>query len=333
MKFKFSNLFLIFFNLLSCQQNNQVQNKFITIAHRGASGYLPEHTLAGAAMAHAWGVDYIELDLVMTKDNQLVILHDPHLDTTTNVKELFPKRNRPDGRFYTIDFTLDEIKKLSVFERIRIEQGVSYYPQRFPLKKSHFEVPTMQEFIELVQGLNLTTGKSVGIYPEIKNPEFHEKEGKDITSAVMDVLKKYGYEENGQAIIQCFYPPTLKRLKNEFKTKIPLVLLIAENSWNESSVDYQKILTRQGIAEVATYAYGIGPWIPHLIKEDGTSSSVVEWAHEFGLKVHPYTHRQEEIPSPFKNENDFLDTLIIKNKVDGLFSDFADKIIKYRLNH
>ncbi len=309
------------------------KSDLVVIAHRGASGYLPEHTLEGAAMAHSWGVDYIEPDLVMTKDNQLVILHDPHLDTTTNVKKIYPKRARKDGRFYAVDFTLKEIKKLRVNERKDHITGKVVFPQRFPLKKSRFEVPTLEEFIELVQGLNKSSRKKIGIYPEIKNPEFHQKEGKDITKATINILRKYGYEKNGQAIIQCFYPPSLKRLKNEFKTKIPLILLIADNSWNESSIDYNSILTKKGIKEVSTYAFGIGPWIPQILKKEGQSYSItnlVSWAHKYGLKVHPYTHRKDDLPSFIKNEEQLFNVLIKKVGIDGIFSDFADRVLRYR---
>jgi glycerophosphoryl diester phosphodiesterase len=96
----------------------------LVIAHRGASGYLPEHTIAAKAMAYAQGADYIEQDLVMTKDDEVVVLHDHHLDTVTNVGEVFPNRAREDGRFYVIDFTLDEIRQLAVYERFE-NSGVS----------------------------------------------------------------------------------------------------------------------------------------------------------------------------------------------------------------
>ena len=167
----------------------------IVIAHRGASGYLPEHTLPAKAMAYAQGADYLEQDLVMTKDDQLVVLHDHYLDRVTDVAERFPNRARKDGRFYAIDFTLAEIRSLKFTEGFEIENGkkVQVYSGRFPMGKSDFRIHTFQEEIEFVQGLNHSTGKNIGIYPEIKAPWFHHQEGKDIAAKTLEVLKQYGY--------------------------------------------------------------------------------------------------------------------------------------------
>ncbi|HBY9780905.1 TPA: glycerophosphodiester phosphodiesterase, partial [Klebsiella pneumoniae] len=147
----------------------------MVIAHRGASGYLPEHTLPAKAMAYAQGADYLEQDLVMTKDDRLVVLHDHYLDRVTDVAQRFPQRARKDGRFYAIDFTLDEIKSLKFTEGFEPKNGknVQTYPGRFPMGKSDFRIHTFEEEIEFVQGLNHSTGKNIGIYPEIKAPWFH----------------------------------------------------------------------------------------------------------------------------------------------------------------
>ena len=164
------NLFIVLsiIMLTICSSCQIRRNKLSVIAHRGASGYLPEHTLPSFTLAHSFDVDYIEPDVVMTKDDKLIILHDIHLDTTTNVKEIFPKRSRDDGRFYAVDFSLKEIKILKVHERRRLESGRKYFPKRFESRSSLFIVPTLVEFIELIQGLNKTRNKKIGIYPEIK---------------------------------------------------------------------------------------------------------------------------------------------------------------------
>ncbi|SPX54012.1 glycerophosphoryl diester phosphodiesterase [Klebsiella pneumoniae] len=133
----------------------------MVIAHRGASGYLPEHTLPAKAMAYAQGADYLEQDLVMTKDDRLVVLHDHYLDRVTDVAQRFPQRARKDGRFYAIDFTLAEIKSLKFTEGFEPKNGknVQTYPGRFPMGKSDFRIHTFEEEIEFVQGLNHSTGK------------------------------------------------------------------------------------------------------------------------------------------------------------------------------
>lgn len=317
------------FVILILVYSQSIMSKTV-IAHRGAPGYLPEHTLEGVAMAHSWGVDYIEPDIVITKDNRAVILHDIHLDTTTNIANLYSDRKRKDGRYYAVDFTLAELKQLSVNERINLKTGQKVFQKRFPLKKSSFKVPTLEEYIELVQGLNKSRGKNIGIYPELKSPEFHLQENKDIAKIVFNILVKYGYNKKDSKIfIQCFYPPTLKRLKEEFKVKMPLVALIAENSWGESSIDYNFYKTEKGIKELSGYVDGIGPYLGQLMDKDGKKTNLVDIAHKYNLQVHPYTHRVDQMPKQFKTNKAFFDFIYTTLKVDGIFSDFGDIAMKY----
>jgi glycerophosphoryl diester phosphodiesterase len=302
--------------------------KKIVIAHRGAPGYLPEHTLEGVAMAHSWGVDFIEPDIVLTRDNKAVVLHDIHIDTTTNVKDVFKSRKRSDGRYYAIDFTLQELKQLRVSERFNHKTGKRVFPNRFPKTSISFKIPTFIEFIELVQGLNKSSKINVGIYPEIKSPEFHKKEGKDITKVVFNLMSEYGYnKKKSNSYIQCFFPPTLKRLKKEFKARMPLIFLIAENSWNESSVDYDYYRTEKGIKEISQYANGIGPYLKHLIKNTNgkiSKSKLVQYAHSNNLLVHPYTHRSDSLPKQFSTNKKLFEFIYKEVRVDGVFSDFGD---------
>ena len=156
-----SLLMVVFFSLTLPVFGEEPLDK-IVIAHRGASGYLPEHTLEAYVMAYALGADFIETDLALTMDGVFVCIHDIYLEYTTNVKEIFPNRARKDKHWYVADFSLDEIKQLGVHERIRAN-GIAYFPSRFPLDFSKFEVPTFAEMIELIQGLNKSTGHNVGI--------------------------------------------------------------------------------------------------------------------------------------------------------------------------
>lgn len=323
---------MVFILLTSCASSYRSNKKITVIAHRGASGYLPEHTLESATLAHSFNVDFIEPDLVLTKDNQLILMHDIYLDTTTNVSDLYPSKKRKDGRYYAIDFTLKQIKRLSVHERIKLSSRKRYFEGRFPLGKSSFKVPTFIEFLELIKGLNLTRRKNIGIYPEIKHPSFHLKHKKDITKIFMAVLRDYGIDNNNSnMIIQCFDPKTLKRLKSEFKTSIKLVQLIADNSWDEADVDFEQMQTKAGLLKISKYAEGIGPWVSQLLNKTGNgykATNLVRDAHDLGLIVHPYTHRVDKINKLFKSESEFLDFLINDLKVDGLFSDFSDRIVK-----
>lgn len=303
----------------------------VVIAHRGASGYLPEHTLESATLAHSFGVDYIEPDIVLTKDNIPVILHNIHLDQTTNVAEIYPRRKRSDGRYYVIDFSLKEIKKLSAMDSINPQTKKLSYPPRFPYGESQFRVPTLVEFIQLVQGLNKTRKANIGIYPELKAPEFHMSEGKDIAKVVLPILEKFGYNKSDANIyLQCFHPPTLKRMREELGAKMQMVALLAENSWKESSVDYEYYKSDKGLREIATYAQGLGPWFGQLADEKGKPTGLVARAHAAGLQVHPYTHRTDKLPSGFKSDKEFFKFIKGTLKVDGVFSDFSDRALIYR---
>lgn len=309
---------LVLSSLAAC--SSAPKKDLTVIAHRGASGHLPEHTLAGAALAHAAGADFIEADLVMTRDDRLIVLHDLHLDTTTDVARVFPARRRADGRYYAIDFDLAEIRRLRAVERFDPATGRRVFPDRYPGDAGGFAVPSFDEFVTLVRSLNRTRGTATGIYPEIKKPEFHEKEGKDITRAVIEAVRRHGYEdEPGRIYLQCFFPGALKRLKTEFRTRIPLVQLLGENAWGESSADYDAMRTDAGLDEIATYARGLGPNLGQL-RADGT---LVKRARARGLVVHPYTHRADQRPAGVPNAA--LIWWIKGTGADGIFTDFPEQ--------
>lgn len=303
----------------------------LVIAHRGASGYLPEHTLPSKAMAYAMGADYLEQDVVLTRDGIPVVLHDIHVDTVTDAAKRFPDRARSDGRFYAIDFTLAEIKTLAVTERFAIASGKAVHPGRFPVGKSSFTVPTLAEEIELIQGLNKSTGRTVGIYPEIKSPAWHRAEGHDISPVVLKVLRQYGYHDRqSPCYLQCFDAGELKRLRNELGVKLRLVQLIGENAWKESGTDYDRLKTAKGLAEVAQYADGIGPSLSQVIavgsdKRTPVVTDLVRQAHAVGLVVHPYTLRADALPRYATTFDELLRWFCVTADVDGLFTDFPDR--------
>ncbi len=321
--------------------------KPLVIAHRGASGYLPEHTLEAKALAYGMGADYIEQDLVLTKDDQLIVLHDLTLEQLTNVKELYPNRMRNDGKYYVIDFTLAELRKLRVSERSI--NGKARYPNRFPTGSSNFRIHTFTEELELIQGLNKSTGKQIGIYPEVKSPWFHRYEGKDISLRVLTTLKKYGYAEKSSLVfLQSFDANELKRIKTELlpelEMDIKLVQLIAETSWNETyelvngklqPYSYDWMFTPNAMSKIAKYADGIGPWKPMLVSNESTKSNLIisemmRLAHQAQLKVHPYTFRAdpERIPEYAASFDDMVKIFVTKVGVDGIFTDFPDKALE-----
>ncbi len=324
----------------------------IIIAHRGASGYLPEHTLAAKAMAHATGADYIEQDLVMTRDHRIVVLHNHMLDRVTNVADLYPDRKRDDGRYYVIDFTLDEIRQLEMTERFTItdDQAVPVYPHRFPLWKSSFRIHTFAEEIELIQGLNRSTGKNVGIYPEIKSPAFHRHAGRDISRAVLNILKQYGYStKEDRVYLQCFDPVELQRihadLLPELKMSLKLVQLMAETRWKitmvykgETAVPYRYdwMFAPGAMKKIAAYADGIGPWKSMIVTGESRRdhlvvTDMVREAHEAGMVVHPYTFRLDpgRIPDYADSFEELLHIFLFKVGVDGVFTDFPDRAAEF----
>jgi len=305
---------------------------FVVIAHRGASGYLPEHTLEGVAMAHAMGVDFIEQDVALTRDQVLIVLHDLYLDAVTDVAGRFAGRSRPDGRHYAIDFTLEEIKSLRVHERLTPD-GQPEFPDRFPHRKDLFHVPTLAEELTLIQGLNRSSGRNVGVYIEPKSPAWHTAEGRDIVKQVVAELACFGYRNRqDKAILQSFDTRYLEYARHELKSDLKLVQLIGENSWGESDSDYDFLRTAQGLHSIAGLVDGIGPWLPQLLdrRTDGSfaSSGLAALAHQSGLFVHGYTLRADQLPGEIANMPAAVGVLISTVGLDGVFTDHPDQVLR-----
>jgi glycerophosphoryl diester phosphodiesterase len=304
----------------------------VVIAHRGASGYLPEHTLASKKLAFEMGADFLEQDIVATRDDELLVLHDVHLDRVSDVALRFPDRQRSDGRFYVRDFDIEEIRSLSAWERMHAD-GSPVYPDRYPPKSGDFGFNTLAEELALVQSLNAAQDRAVGVYPEIKRPAWHRTEGVDIAPLLLDVLSDFGYEENtDQVFVQCFDDAEVRRLKEELHCPYKLVQLIGHNSWFEASTDYERLWSGDGIREVADYADAVGPSIPHLFELDTVDSvpvvvDLVRDVRNAGLLIHPYTFRADELPPGFANFDDLVEFFVNDVGVDGLFTDFPDRVL------
>jgi glycerophosphoryl diester phosphodiesterase len=317
------------FGLLMLALTSQViAAKPLVIAHRGASGYLPEHTLESVILAYAQGADFIEQDLVVTKDSKIVVLHDIHLETVTDVEQLFPSRKREDGRYYVLDFTLAELKTLNIHER-QNTLGKQVFPNRYQ-GNGTFHIATFEEQIKMIQQLNRQFNKNTGFYPEIKSPAWHREQGVDISQLVMAVLRKHELDDADKAIyVQCFDFAETQRLRNDLNAKVKLIQLIAENDWLESPTDYNALKTQAGLKAIAKVAQGIGPWIPQLIDlSTMRPTAFAKQAQAAGLKVHPFTFRKDELPDNV-NQEQVLQMLFEAVKVDGLFTDFTDIVVNY----
>lgn len=315
------------------------------IAHRGLSGELPEHTLAGYRAAIEAGADFIEPDLVLTKDGVLVARHENEISETTNVSDHpeFADRKTTktiDGKkmtgWFTEDFTLGELRKLRAKERI---------PQlRSTAHDGQFEVPTFEEILSLLDELNKGRTKPIGVYPETKHPSYFASIGLPHETLLLAALTKHGYRGKQAAVfIQSFEVDNLKSL--HAKTDLPLIQLMDDNGSpaDQPDLTYAQMARPQGLKIIATYADGVGPnksmVIPrNLIGKLKTPTSFVADAHKAGLAVHPWTFRRENyfLPLDYKDGllptgHGFLDQEIltfVATGIDGLFTDNTPDAVK-----
>jgi glycerophosphoryl diester phosphodiesterase len=330
----------------------------IVIGHRGASGYRPEHTLAAYALAIEQGADYVEPDLVATKDGILVARHENDISGTTDVADRAEFAGRrttktidgvPVTGWFTEDLTLAELKTLRAKERI---------PQLRPLNRRFdgaFEVPSLQEVIDLVKAKEKELGRRIGIYPETKHPTYFASIGLPLEERLVKVLHANGYQGKSDPVfIQSFEVGNLKALKR--LTQLPLVQIINAGGRpfdfvvSGDSRTYADLITPTGLREIRGYAEGIGPNKNLIVPRDSSgrllpATSLIRDAHQAGLIVHGWT---------FRNENEFLPAdfriggpgdatsraqrghpeaeyaLFYRLGIDGLFSDQPDTAVGAR---
>jgi glycerophosphoryl diester phosphodiesterase len=272
------------------------------IAHRGASAYAPEHTLAAYRLALQQGADFVEPDLQITKDGVLVCLHDATLERTTDVRRVFPDRARVvNGRktWPVVDFTIQEVQ--------RLEAGSWMSP-----KFAGEHVVTLQEMIELVRG-------KAGIFPETKLPESYERLGWSMEKLLMETLARNGLERPGAdpktpVVIQSFSAESLRVLRRKHGCKLPLVLLV------KIGPDAARRLTPQGLKEVKEFADGIGPNKALILRRP----TLVEEAHALGMSVTAWTFRSKE-RSRFPSVREEMAHYLRELHVDALFTDNPDQ--------
>lgn len=305
-------LFLASGTQFASAQKESKSAKVLVIAHRGASGYRPEHTLAAYELAIDMGADFIEPDLVPTKDGHLVARHENEISGTTDVAEhpeFAAKKTKKaiDGEakegWFTEDFTLAELKTLRAKERMPlIRQHNTIYDRRY-------EIPTFQEVIDLAQrrGKELKVQREIGLYPEAKHPSYFESIGLPIEKTIVETLHKNGYKSaSAPVFIQSFEPASLKKLRA--MTELKLVQLIDQEGrpfdWTtqKDPRTWADMIKPEGLVEIAKYANGIGPSKNLIVGRDKEGrllqpGSLVSDAHKAGLVVHPWT---------FRNENPFL---------------------------
>lgn len=327
----------------------------VIIGHRGASGYVPEHTLASYFLAIQQGADFVEPDLVSTQDGVLVARHENEIGGTTDVDahpEFADRRTTRtvDGTsiegWFTEDFTLAELKTLRARERIAQLRPAN---ARFD---GQFEIPTLDEILDLVHGADIVRAHSararhepaprrIGIYPETKHPSYFSAIGLSLEQPLLAALSRHGYEgPDAPIFIQSFETANLKQLRT--LTQIPLVQLIAAAGapfdWVAAgeSRNYAGMVTRRGLAQVATYADAVGVEkilvIPRTADGGlGSRTTLIDDAHAEGLLVHAWTFRAENhfLPEPLRHGADPAAlgdlagelTPYLKAGLDGVFVD------------
>ncbi|HEX2811487.1 MAG TPA: glycerophosphodiester phosphodiesterase [Sphingopyxis sp.] len=310
----------------------------IVIAHRGASGERPEHTLASYTLAIEQGADFIEPDLVLTKDGVLVARHENEISETTDVADHpeFAGRKATktiDGKtvtgWFTEDFTLAELKTLRAKERIPRLRGTAH--------DGRYEIPTFVEILDLLVEANKGRDHPVGVYPETKHPSYFASIGLPHEAPLLAILEKYGYRGRAAPVfIQSFEVGNLKAIRA--KSDLPLIQLMdgAGGPADDPKATYAMMATPAGLKAVAAYADGIGPNKDMIIPRGaigtlGDPTALVHDAHAAGLKVHPWTFRRENYFLPLADKGGLNPAghgdlaaeikTYLRTGIDGLFSD------------
>jgi glycerophosphoryl diester phosphodiesterase len=275
-------------------------NPKICIAHRGASAYAPEHTLAAYRLAIAQDADYVEQDLAITRDGVLICLHDDSLERTTNIRDVYPERGAVDPatgrrRWLAADFAFDEIR--------RLDAG-SWFDSRFAGER----VPSWEEAVVAI-------GTTAGLYPELKSPALYRARQLNIARAFTDSFKPLALDSRAPAslIVQSFDDETLRELARAMPT-VPRTFLI-------ESGDGARWLSPQGLAEIARFATGIGP-AKTLVEN---RPEMVKTAHAAGLTVTPYTFTSRAPAAIFPDVRDEMAHFLFALNVDAVFTDNPDR--------
>ncbi|WP_081618346.1 glycerophosphodiester phosphodiesterase family protein [Thioalkalivibrio sp. ALE31] len=290
------------------------KRKTKVLAHRGASGYLPELSLASVALAHAMGADYLEIDVVMSADGVPVAFHDHTLEATTDAEALFPDRARKDGARYVVDFEFEELRRLTRRER---------FADRYPREATGFGIATFEEVLQLVRALNERGGCSVGVMVELKGPGWYREQGLPVEERVAALLQRFGFVGD-VAYVLSFDVKSLKRMRSLTGPEGRVVQLVGAGSENDPMV------TDEGLDAIAVYADAIGPSKRRIESRSGmpvNDGRVVGMAQSRGLEVFPYTLRADRLPRGHESFESEVLAYADRYGVDGIFTDHPDQAL------
>ena len=288
------------------------------IAHRGAQAQRPENTLASERLAQQMGADWLETDLIATRDHQLVLSHDVFLETTTDIAQKFPQRKRRDGHYYALDFSLSELKTLQMRPRVDATGKREFSNRLIDTNGAH--ITTLAEL------LSLRNGKG-GFYIEIKCPRWHRKNGVDTTRLALAELEKARLAPR-RVWLQCFDASELKRLRVELKSPYRQTQLIGQNTDvldpDGQKFNFDAMRTPEGLRAVKTYADAIGPRLNFVVSLLGVTPLVAQ-AHQAGLQVHPYSFQTDKAPFQAPFTQNWV-RLFEKAQIEALFTDQPDEL-------
>jgi len=309
------------------------------IAEGDLSTGLIENSLTATSVAIATGINFIELPLVMTSDDKIIIFQDLLLNGITDVARLFPDRNRVDGGYYVIDFTLREIQQLRLSNPFTASEYVLSTP-----------IPTLAEELGLIRKLEEHFNKTINITIEIKHPWFYQKTGKDISTATIDTLTFFNYgTENNTLYIQCFDPEELQRISGTLlpsrQLNIPLIQLIGANDGQETRqlnqgkwepYNYDWLFTNIGLRMLASYATAIGLPSNSIVDHNGNIllTEYIQDIHQYGLQAFTFSlnNRPNGLP-PFASDfPELLDVYFNQANIDGVYTDTFEEIHQYLRN-
>lgn len=312
----------------------QAASKMIIASGTGEKDLI-EYSLPAATLAAAMGADHLEIPVVMTADNHLVVFHDLTLNQATDVAQLFPDRKRDDGAYYVIDFSLDELRRL----RLLRPTGANDPPLAFG-------IPTLAEKLGLLRRLETILMRQVGIVLEVRQPWFHLRAGKDISVATLDLLAKYQYVTvHNKLFLQCFDPDELQRVHSQLmpdrQMSLPLIQLFGENDGMETKhenqgnlepYNYDWLYTNVGLRMVASYAVAIALPTKAVADSDGSVplAGFIGEAHRLGLKVLAFPLNNSPSLPPFARDFlSFVDFYFSETGVDGIYTDSFEDVRRF----